>query len=191
MQSLENGLFFSCPLVLHRQTEPPSHFPSAPHISIIENVMDLDDEHHVWESTPAASTHVRDESSNDHHDVQMAVSAPMSPPAYPPAAVSDLDGWIETLRSCRPLAETDVERLCEKVRSRGDGGRSGYQTSFLTSDVLSALQARLVLACEPNVQPVASPVTVCGDIHGQFHDLAELFRMGGPCPDTNYLFMGG
>jgi hypothetical protein len=40
------------------------------------------------------------------------------------------------------------------------------------------------------VQPVSCPVTVCGDIHGQFHDLQELFRIGGQCPDSNYLFMG-
>nr|KAJ3416480.1 hypothetical protein HK105_001238 [Polyrhizophydium stewartii] len=43
---------------------------------------------------------------------------------------------------------------------------------------------------ESNVQPVRCPVTVCGDIHGQFHDLMELFRIGGNSPDTNYLFMG-
>lgn len=43
---------------------------------------------------------------------------------------------------------------------------------------------------EGNVQPVQSPVTVCGDVHGQLHDLLELFRIGGNLPDTNYLFMG-
>ncbi|KAH9331338.1 hypothetical protein KI387_003446, partial [Taxus chinensis] len=47
-----------------------------------------------------------------------------------------------------------------------------------------------ILVEESNVQPVNSPVTVCGDIHGQFHDLMKLFHTGGHVPETNYIFMG-
>ena len=39
------------------------------------------------------------------------------------------------------------------------------------------------------MQPVNSPVTVCGDIHGQFHDLMKLFDTAGDVPGTNYIFM--
>lgn len=47
-----------------------------------------------------------------------------------------------------------------------------------------------ILMEEPNVQHVQIPVTICGDIHGQFQDLMELFRTGGDITTTNYLFMG-
>ena len=45
---------------------------------------------------------------------------------------------------------------------------------------------------ESNVQPVSSPVTVCGDIHGQFYDFIKLIDddTGGPLETTKYLFLG-
>ena len=48
-----------------------------------------------------------------------------------------------------------------------------------------------IIVEEANVQPVRAPVTICGDIHGQFYDLLELFRTGKEIPETNYVFMVG
>ncbi len=68
---------------------------------------------------------------------------------------------------------------------------SGSAPSLFASDLFPiGDQAREILQDESNVQPVRCPVTVCGDVHGQFHDLMELFKIGGEVPSTNYLFMG-
>ena len=76
----------------------------------------------------------------------------------------DLDRQIEKVSDDVPLTEPEIKVLVAKAKE--------------------------VLAKEDNVQSVAAPVTICGDVHGQFHDLLELFTIGGKCPDTNYLFMG-
>ena len=76
----------------------------------------------------------------------------------------DIDKLIEVARDCKYLPEYDLKKLCDCVCD--------------------------LLLEESNVQPVSTPVTVCGDIHGQFYDLLELFRVGGEIPDTSYIFMG-
>jgi hypothetical protein len=44
------------------------------------------------------------------------------------------------------------------------------------------VQTKEILQGDQNVPNVAAPVTVVGDIHGQFYDMLELFRIGGACP---------
>jgi len=81
-------------------------------------------------------------------------------------SVMEVDRWIEKLSkdNSQTLSESETLSLCEKAKE--------------------------ILQKEANVQPVTCPITICGDIHGQFYDLMELFRIGGVPPETNYLFTG-
>jgi serine/threonine-protein phosphatase 2A catalytic subunit len=75
-----------------------------------------------------------------------------------------LTNCLDLLYNLKPLPEEDVKTLC--------------------------LHARRILEKEENVHMVRSPVTLVGDIHGQWDDLIELFRIGGEVPNTNYVFLG-
>ena len=43
---------------------------------------------------------------------------------------------------------------------------------------------------EPNLIAIQDPVTVVGDIHGQYYDFIKIFEIGGEPESTKYLFLG-
>jgi len=55
---------------------------------------------------------------------------------------------------------------------------------------LICIKFKEIMIEESNVQPVSLPINICGDIHGQFYDLLELFRTGGKIPNSKYIFIG-
>lgn len=52
------------------------------------------------------------------------------------------------------------------------------------------LAARNLFFEEQNVIEIKAPIIIVGDVHGQFYDVIELMRIGGPIPDMTYLFLG-
>lgn len=76
----------------------------------------------------------------------------------------DVDSCIETLKAGECVSERELRQLCQYVSE--------------------------LLMEESNVQPVISPVTIVGDLHGQFFDLLNLLKVGGWPPDTAYVFLG-
>lgn len=75
-----------------------------------------------------------------------------------------IDAHIRQLEKFEPLSEKDVIVVCKR--------------------------AKLIFEKDSNIIDVKAPVTIAGDIHGQFVDLLELFRIGGKLPNTRYLFLG-
>ncbi|BAO38477.1 phosphoprotein phosphatase PP4 catalytic subunit [Kluyveromyces marxianus] len=75
-----------------------------------------------------------------------------------------LDDFIETLRQGKHIDEDSIYSLC--------------------------LMAQELLMNESNVTHVDTPVTICGDIHGQLHDLLTLFAKSGGIEKNRYIFLG-
>ena len=69
---------------------------------------------------------------------------------------AELDEWLDAAKRNKYLPERVMKQLFEMCKE--------------------------LLMEESNTQPVSTPVTICGDIHGQFYDLLELLHVAGGMP---------
>ncbi|CUS20195.1 LAQU0S01e01134g1_1 [Lachancea quebecensis] len=98
--------------------------------------------------------------------------------------------------SVRPVAlgtPTDAELFQENGLPNHEFLREHFRREGRLNEtqVLRILKmATDCLSREPNLLQVPAPVTVCGDIHGQYYDLLKLFEVGGDPQKTPYLFLG-
>lgn len=85
--------------------------------------------------------------------------------------------------------EISIDSIIEKLW----GFRSNSKNrKVLKKEEISYLCKQIcpILIAQPVFLELIPPLTICGDIHGQFTDLLRTFEAGGSPEITNYLFLG-
>jgi len=85
----------------------------------------------------------------------------------------DLDGIVKYMTEAKGKGPNAKIKLPSEIEVRQICQKAGE--IFLSQDAFLDLEA---------------PIKICGDIHGQYHDLLRMFEMGGFPPESNYLFLG-
>lgn len=76
----------------------------------------------------------------------------------------NIDEGLERLKSGKILNEKELRECCQILKE--------------------------ILIEEPNVRVVQTPVTMAGDIHGQFYDMLEMIEKSKGIAHTNFVFIG-
>jgi len=95
------------------------------------------------------------------------------------------------LKKQRTDGAFDIDDMLDKLVSVRKRLPSGM-TVYYPHDTVLALcaQARAVFMSQDMLLDLEVPLKLCGDIHGQYHDLLRIFDHAGFPPTSNYLFLG-
>ena len=74
----------------------------------------------------------------------------------------DIDNQIAQLKNCEYITEPEVKEMWKSKRS---------------------------FSRRANVQKIFSFIIYSGDVHGHIDYIMELFKIGGQCTETNYLWI--
>jgi serine/threonine-protein phosphatase PP1 catalytic subunit len=85
----------------------------------------------------------------------------------------------------------DIDEMLDKlvaVRKRHPAGQTVYYAQDAV--LLLCTKAREIFMSQDMILDLEVPLKLCGDIHGQYHDLLRIFDHAGFPPKANYLFLG-
>ncbi|KAI9002544.1 serine/threonine protein phosphatase 2B catalytic subunit [Hyaloraphidium curvatum] len=135
-------------------------------------------------------------------DAQLRRVEPGTPIDYTEFVIPDTGEKVSTIdrvmKDVPPPATgrpTDAEFWSKKDPSKPDLDflkQHFFREGRLTEDQCLYIidKGTELLRKEPNVLEVDAPITVAGDIHGQYYDLMKLLEVGGNPETTRYLFLG-
>jgi len=86
--------------------------------------------------------------------------------------------------------QLDVNDCIDKLLE-AKGAKPGKQVQIPEGQIRAMCTGnRDIYISQPAFLELEAPLKICGDIHGQYHDLLRLFEYGGFPPESNYLFLG-
>lgn len=88
-------------------------------------------------------------------------------------------------------ADAELQKsIMDKLMSIKDQPRHVSAGLTQTEVIYLCTNVRQIYLEQPVLLYLHPPLTICGDVHGQYHDLLRLLEMGDYPPQTTYLFLG-
>jgi len=124
------------------------------------------------ENPPQLDMEEENQKEDDGDDEDRFIKDVLAPPRFP----------LAHNKLFRDDGSIDLEVLGDHLNREG---RLSNEDAFYLIKTTTEIYKK-----EPNLLRLRDPITVCGDIHGQFFDLLRLLEAGGDPASTQYLFLG-